>query len=93
MGRASGRTYAGVILALDPLRSLLRDCPARLARAGTVAQEIAPEPGTVYTSTPWSKVSSTISRLPSPSRSATEGAAGTPMPLPPPVPWLSSVMS
>jgi hypothetical protein len=58
-----------------PLRS-------RLPRPVGQGRHFVPEPGTVYTSRPWSKVERTISSRPSPSRSPSDGAAATPIPFP-----------
>jgi hypothetical protein len=55
---------------------------SRLPRPVGHGRQVAAEPGTRKTSMPWSKVVSTISRRPSPSMSAIDGAAGTPIPLP-----------
>jgi len=52
----------------------------RFPRPVGQGRHCVPEPGTLNTSTPWSKVRSTISSVPSPSTSATDGAAGAPMP-------------
>jgi hypothetical protein len=40
------------------------------------ARQPVPDPGTVYTSTPWSNVVRTISRVPVPVRSPIDGAPG-----------------
>jgi hypothetical protein len=54
----------------------------RLPRPVGQGRQFVAERGTVYTSRPWSKLESTISSWPSPSRSPIDGAPGTPTPLP-----------